>query len=166
MLNASPAIYKHRRSTSKILFVLMPDAPPYFQSTQMHYIKKQFEIASFTKNEWAEPPAQMLLPLMANAIQNANYYRAIITSPIKGHYDYILSSRIEAMQQDFTKSPSVYEFVLRVQLTNASSNTTIKSKVIKVAIPVRGSSLYDSVLAANAAVSVALRELVIFSTKN
>lgn len=151
--------------TSKILLVLPPDASPYYRTTQIVYQMKPHQISYFTRNAWAEPPAQMLLPLLVKTLQNSNHFRAIVTPPVTGVYDYMLNTQIMTLRVNLDTHPTMVEVVIRAQIFNASSNRVVATKNINIFEPVKGCGFYDRVLAANHAIAKALKQINKFCSK-
>jgi cholesterol transport system auxiliary component len=151
--------------TNKILMVLPPDAAPYYRTTQMAYEMKPHQVSYFTRNAWAEPPAQMLQPLLVKTLQNSNHFRAIVTPPVTGVYDYMLNTQIMTLRVNLDTRPTMVEVVIRAQIFNARSNRVVSTKNISIFEPVKGCSFYDRVLAANRAIAKALTQINKFCTR-
>ena len=84
------------------LMVLQPETNPAYNTTQMAYTKKPFEVSYFAENRWIETPGQMLQPIIVQTMQRTHHFRAVITPPFIGSYDYILNTQILEFQQDYT----------------------------------------------------------------
>ena len=86
MLTTIPSnIPKHARGAGTIL-VMTPDTQPAYNTNHMAYTTKKYQIAYFGRNQWAETPSQMLLPLIVQTLQNTQYYRAVAASPYNANY--------------------------------------------------------------------------------
>lgn len=158
-------IPKHTRNSGTIL-VMTPDTQPAYNTTHMAYTTKKYQIAYFGRNQWAETPAQMLLPLIVQSLQNTQYYRAVAVSPYMGRAEYLLTTQIIKLQQNFVmRSPSV-EFYLRAQLTRLSSNQVVATKQFTIVTPIREHTPYGGVLAANEATGKLLASLTNFCVEN
>jgi cholesterol transport system auxiliary component len=164
VLSSTPVVSIKKSKRSATLLVNYPQTTAMYNTTQMIYSTQPFKIAYFAKNQWAETPSQMLLPLIAKTIQNTHYFRQVITPGVLGQYDYVLNTQLLKMQQVFFDHSSRVEIVLRAQLINAKNSRIVATKdftVEKEAFP----SPYGGVVAMNQAVSALLSQLTVFLLK-
>ncbi len=166
VLNKLPCQLPSYSRAKTTILVAAPDSLPVFNTTQMAYTTKPFYVTYFSKNAWAETPAQMLSALIVQTLQNTHGYRAVITLPSAGYYNYILNTQITELQQDFTHRTPFVTFSLRAQLVRASTNRVIASKQFTVHQPMRKINPYSGVIAANQAVAKVLRQLAVFCNEN
>lgn len=163
-LTASPHVCV-KRTHNATLLVLKPETNTIYSTTQMAYTKQPYEIAYFAKNRWADTPANMLQQLMIQSLQSTHYYRAIITPTYTAHFDYVLSTQLVELKQDFTQHPSIVRIKLRAQLIQASTSRVLRAKQFSVTAPAPQDSPAGGVMAANRAVDQLLKELNAFCTK-
>jgi cholesterol transport system auxiliary component len=133
------------------LLVTNPEAVAAYQTSEMLYIKKPFQLEAFSKNAWVESPASMLYPLLVQSIQRSGYFTAVSSSPYTQGSDYRLDTQVLHLAQNFLKKPSVLEFSIKVVLTRTSDNKIMASSIISEAIPCPNDTPYGGVLAANKA---------------
>lgn len=163
MINRVPgAVTQSSSPHGRTVLVLLPDVQPIYNTTKMAYTTKPFSVAYFSKNQWAETPQQMLLPLIVQTLTNTHHYKAVLTPPYGGRYDYVLNTQINQLQQNYTHQPAVLQFSLRAQIVNSTTNTVVATKQFIVYEPIGKGTPYNGVLAANKAVSVALSQLADF----
>lgn len=164
-LNAAPqvAVKKTRPLT---LLVSEPESSPVFNSRQMAYSNRPYQIAYFAKNHWAESPAKMLQQLIVQSIQNTHYYKAILTPPSVGQFDYVLSTQLLEFQQDFTHNPSVVHISLRTQLIQTSTYRVLAAKQFSVTQPTKCNTPYSGVVAANIATARLLKQVTEFAVQS
>src|SRR5690349_7258410 len=62
------------------LLITAPDAAAGYQTSQMLYVKKPFELEAFAKNAWVNPPADMLYPLVLQSLQRTNLFEAVTSN--------------------------------------------------------------------------------------
>lgn len=160
-LNTLPnfAPKKHRSGTT--LMVMLPDATPAYNTTQIAYARGPYEVAYFAKNSWIATPPQMLRPLIIQTLQKTHHYRAVIPATATGNYQYILASQLITLKQQFYVDSSEVVLVFRAQLTNVASNRIVASKeftIVKPAAP----TPYGGVVAANEAAAELLAQLANF----
>jgi cholesterol transport system auxiliary component len=140
-----------KRPIHATLLVTIPEAVAGYQTDEMLYIKKPYQLESFAKNAWVNPPANMLYPLLTQSIQRAGYFHAVSSSPYAQDADYRLDTQVLHLEQNFFHKPSVLSFSIKVVLTRISDNKIIASRIISQNIPCAMDTPYGGVLAANKA---------------
>ena len=147
--------YSNRQYVSKprqiTLFVTPPEAVAYYQTEQMLYINKPFQLESFTKNAWKAPPADMLSPLMIQSLQRTGYFYAVTSSSYNDEADYRLDTQLLQLEQNFLSKPSAIEFSVKIVLTHIKDNQVRGSQIISYRIPCAQDTPYGGVMAANQA---------------
>ncbi|WP_133137231.1 ABC-type transport auxiliary lipoprotein family protein [Legionella rowbothamii] len=133
------------------LWVTQPDAAAGYQSEQMLYVNKPFQLESFVKNSWSNPPADMLYPLMVQSLQKTGVFYAVLSSSYSQGADYRLDTQLLSLEQTFLRKPSVVQFSAKVVLTRVSDNKVMGSKIISLQIPCPADNPYGGVVAANQA---------------
>jgi cholesterol transport system auxiliary component len=155
---------KHTRAAS--ILVLTPTASSAYDTTQMAYTTLPYKVSYFSENTWAETPSEMLQPLIVHTLQKSHYFKNVVSAPFVGHYDYLLSTQILILEQDFLHNPSVIRFKLRAQLSNAVTSRVLGTKEFSIVQSVRQNTPYSGVLAANAATSKILSQLAVFCAQH
>lgn len=161
LFNTTPSVNRASVSRPATLLVMMPQGSPFYNTQQIAYTTAPYQVAYFSKNNWAETPAQMLQPLIVKTLQNKHYFHAVIPSPWLGHYDYILGTQIVLLVQDFTVHPSVVHFSLRAELIQASTNRILKTQLFSTDAVAPSDTPYGGVIAANKAVAETLKKLAV-----
>lgn len=161
LITAVPTDTPVLRTLPITLMVTQPDAAPAYNTTEMAYSKRIYQIAYFARNRWAETPPQMLQQLIVQTLQNTHRYKAIVTPPYTGLYDYALSTSILTLEQDYVSCP-VLKFKVRAQLINTSTNRVIATKTFSLIEPIFAPAPYNGVIAANSATRKFLSELTDF----
>ncbi len=133
------------------ILVTAPDAVAGYQTEQMRYIQKPFQLEAFSKNAWVSPPADMLYPLLVQSLQRTGYFYAVASSPYNEKTDYRLDTQLLTLDQSFLKKPSVIEFVVKLVLTRIDDNKVIASRIISQQLPCPMDTPYGGVVAANRA---------------
>lgn len=163
LINKTPTLSK-RKMHSSVLLVLMPEASSIYNTNDMAYSTKPYQIAYFAKNQWAETPPQMLQSLLIQTLQNTHYFRAVITPAYAAHYNFILNTQLFDLHQDFTKHPAQLKLKLRAQLIRATTNTIIATKTCAISRSMSQSNPYAGVHAANEAMAICLKEIASLTT--
>lgn len=162
MLASVPVGLPQGEMRAGTLLVFRPEASALYDTTRMAYRLRPYEIAYFSRTEWAARPAQMLHPLLVQTLQRAGYFGTVVTPPFMGRYTHALRTEILTLRQDYTAEPAVFELDLRVQLAAEPGDRVIATRAISVREPMRERSSYAGVVAANEATAKALRELAEF----
>jgi cholesterol transport system auxiliary component len=158
-----PTQWKSARTHKLTLLVVPPEVDAAYRSSEMAYSLQPYQIAYYSKNRWAETPAQMLHPLIIQTLQNTHYFHAVVSPSYIGRYDYLLKTQLMELQQDFTQHPAVYRIVLRAQMSSAATARVLAVKQFNVEVPVANNTPYSGVKAANRATVKLLRQLAAFS---
>ena len=161
-LTKLPAELPRGKTHAGTLLILTPEAGPLYDTVQMAYQIRPYEIAYFSQTEWAERPTLMLHPLLVRTLQDGAYFSAVATPPFIGHYTHALRTELVTLLQDFTAEPPTLRLTLRFQLVAAAGSETVATKEISVREPMREKSPYAGAVAANDATAKALRELAEF----
>ena len=137
--------------TSLSILVSQPDAIPGYQTEQMLYIDKPFELSNFAHSAWISSPANMLYPLITQSLEHSHYFYAVASGPDADKTDYRLDTQIIELQQNFLTKPSVVELVANVVLTHIADNRIVSSRIISERVPCPADTPYGGVIAANKA---------------
>jgi cholesterol transport system auxiliary component len=140
----------HKKTTLSIL-VSQPEAMAGYQTEQMLYVQKPFEIAAFVHNTWISSPANMIYPLIMQSLQKTTYFDAVASGPYVDKADYRLDTQLIALQQNFLTKPSVIELAVKVVLTHIADNRIVSSRIISERINCPVDTPYGGVIAANRA---------------
>lgn len=148
----------HYRSHASLL-VNMPIASPGFDTNHMIYEPLPFNLRHYANHEWAAPPAQMLMPLLAQAIRNQGYFKAVVTVPYAGLSSYLLETQLIALKQSFLKPVSESVLVLQATLVNSNTHRVMASRQFSVIVKAPGNDPYSGVVAANSAVKTLTQQV-------
>jgi cholesterol transport system auxiliary component len=99
-------------------------------------------------------------------LQKTHYFRAVVTPPFMGRYDYVLSTQIVTLQQNYIYHPARYEMTIRAELSSATSGRVIAVKEFALSMPLSSYTPYGGVVAANQLTTKFLRELAVFVGQN
>lgn len=162
ILNQLPHTIPQQATHPATLLVLSPETNPVFDTAQMAYISKPYQVDFFTRNEWSATPAQMLQPLLIRTMEDTHYFSEIFTPPYPGNYTYALRTRIEELAQDYSAEPATVLLSLRMQLIDGATGRVVASKVIALREPMQQRTAYAGIVAANHATAKALLEVATF----
>ncbi len=153
---------KTDKHTSRSLLISQPDSIAGYQTEQMLYIDKPFELSNFAHSAWISSPANMLYPLITQSLQHSHYFYAVASGPDADKTDYRLDTQLIELQQNFLTKPSVVELVANVVLTHIEDNRVVSSLIIRERVPCLEDTPYGGVVAANRATSAFTAKLTDF----
>lgn len=166
VLDKVPETVPHRDARQVTLLVLPPQAKPAYDTTQMAYSPRAYEVAYFRHYQWAETPSQMLQPLLVRTLEATGYFSAILTAPYSGRYSYALRSEIIEFTQDFTSQPPMLRLSLRLALSAQAAERPVVTTQISLREPLQEKTPYAGVVAANDAMAKALQDVARFVLEN
>lgn len=156
------------KQTHLSLLVSQPDAIAGYQTEQMLYTNKPFELTNFAHNAWISSPANMLYPLIIQSLQQSHYFYAIASGPDADKTDYRLDTQLFELQQNFLTKPSMVQLVAKIVLTHIPDNRVVSSRIITQRVPCPQDTPYGGVIAANqatAAFTATLSDFVVKQVK-
>jgi cholesterol transport system auxiliary component len=162
VLNSIPLDLRGERTHPATLLVLEPETTPAYATTQMAYSTQAYQIAYFTKNDWAETPSQMIQPLIVQTLRSTQYFSEVLSPPDFGRHTFVLRSEILELKQDFTTEPAMLQLAMRISLSRDATNQVVATKELSVSQPMSERNPYAGVVAANEALPKLLRGLAEF----
>lgn len=152
-------VAKHR---NLYLMVAQPQISSAYNTNQIAYTTKPYLVAYYSRNHWTETPAEMIHPLIVQTLQATNYFRAVVSPPYTGNYDYLLTTQINKLQIDMLNKPASVRFSIRLQLVKLATNHIVATKTLNIDEPMANNTPYEGVLAANEAAKQALEQIADF----
>lgn len=125
VLEAMPAAGAPRPKRDLVLEVSAPRARPGFDTPQMAYTQRANALEYFARNRWADTPARMLAPLIAQALNQSGGFRAVVQAPSLAAANLRLDTELVRLQQDFGAKPSRVRLTLRAQLIDVDSRRVL-----------------------------------------
>ncbi|MEZ4334115.1 MAG: ABC-type transport auxiliary lipoprotein family protein [Myxococcota bacterium] len=145
------------------ILVAPPDARPGFDGRRMAYVQRPFELRYFARHQWVEPPARLLEPLVAVALERGGAFRAVSSGALVDP-TLRLETEIVALQQEFDATPSRVRFVLAARLVDRGAARLVASTELEALEPAESADPYGGVVAANRAVGRVLEALAAWCT--
>lgn len=146
-------------TSHKTLFVATPIAAPGYQTDHMMYVKRPFELKSFSNHEWVAPPAKMLLPLLVQQLRSTRQFHAVVSSPFTGTTDFRLEVQLIKLQQSFITKPSRIQLQLQAQLIESATHRIIADRDFKIELPAYSDDPAGGAYAANEATARLLTQI-------
>lgn len=149
--------------TTASLYVAPTLSAPGYGSSDMLYVDKQYTLKHFNKNRWVAAPAQLMTPLIAQAMQKNQHFQAVISGASNVNTNWQLDTQLLILQQEFINTHnSQIKLSMRAQLVNVKTQRVIATKQIDVLEPAPTADPNGGAVAANHAVAQALTELSAF----
>ena len=142
-----------------VMLVSQPQAEPGFETQRMVYIKRPYELEYYAVNQWADTPVRMFTPLMVQALNQNDAWRAVIPLPSSIRGDYRLDMHGFLLQQEFLQQPSRVRVVVRMQLVDLKESTILSTRIFEVVENATSENPYGGVQAANRAVAGLLDQI-------
>lgn len=162
VLDARALTNKPQIKRDLVLTVSMPRARSGFDTSQMAYLQKPHELNYFVVNKWADTPARMLEPLLVQALEQTQSFRAIVRVPSMVPANLRLDTELIRLQQDFSTKPSKVQLTLRAQLIDVAGKRVLAVKLFDDAENATSDDAYGGVLAANLVLQRELNQLADF----
>ena len=138
-------------TATSTLVVAEPRAAPGYGTRQMAYVRTASQIEYFAFNQWAQPPAVMLAPLLAHAIERTGAFRSVVRAPISVAGDIRLETELIRLHQDFSVAPSRVRLAVRVVLIDTATRRVLATREFEAQAPSASEDPAGGVMAANEA---------------
>jgi cholesterol transport system auxiliary component len=162
VLEAQRATAPAQVKRTLVLAVSPPHARPGFDTPQIAYVRQPHELNYFTASRWADTPARMLGPLLAQAMEQTGGFRAVVQTPSAVPADVRLETELIRLQHDFTTQPSRVQLTLRAQLIDVRRQRVLAVKQFDEVENAASDDAYGGVSAANRVVQRMLGQLADF----
>ena len=126
------------------------------------YVMVPYKLRAFANHRWVAPPAQMLLPMIAERIRSKGYFKAVVTPPFTGLATYRLDSQLLMLQQEFMRPVSLVRLIMQTEIINSKTNKIVAAKRFVVTMKAPENNPYDGVLAANQAAAKLTQQIAAF----
>ena len=144
------------------LLINPPHAAAGFDSPRIIYLREPHKLEYFALSQWVEPPARMLGPLLAAAIEKTGAFRAVVLMPGAASGELRLDTDIIRLQHEFQTSPSQLRLTLRATLVDDKTRRVLAWQEFEAVEPASSEDAYGGVLAANRAVQKVVTQLAGF----
>lgn len=144
------------------ILVSVPISNPGYQTSAMIYTLTPYELSSYVNSQWIAPPAEMLIPLLVQALRRTGYFYSVISSPFFGVTSYRLDTRLLKLQQEIFFPINRIRLTIEASLIKSGTNQIIASHLFEALVTTRIHNPYGSVLAANQAAIIISRRIAQF----
>lgn len=157
--------HKAAATTSKTLLVTTPLAAPGYESSRMVYVAVPYQLSAFGDHRWVAPPADLLLPLLANHIRRLGYFHAVAVAPFSGAATYQLNTHLLMLQQEFLQPQSKVRLTIEATVIQVATGNVLADRIFNVSEPAMENNPYAGVLATNKAAGVVTNQIAQFVVK-
>jgi cholesterol transport system auxiliary component len=140
------------------LLVSPPRAGPGLDGPRIAYLKRPNQLHYFARSQWVEPPARMLGPSLARALERTGRFQAVTEVALGSRPGLRLESEVVRLQQEFTVRPSRVRFTLRLELADVAAHRIIGTRELEAVAAAPSDDAAGGVAAANDAVTRVLTE--------
>lgn len=158
-LDGWPSESRPGKLDGPVLLVSPPQAEPGFETQRMVYVKRPYELEYYALNQWADTPVRMFAPLMIQALNQNDVWRAVIPLPSSIHGDYRLDTHGFLLQQEFLQQPSRVRVMVRTQLVDLKESTILNTRAFEVVENATSENPYGGVQASNRAIAELLDQI-------
>lgn len=146
-------------SDAPVLMVARPRASAGFDSPDMRYLEEPTELDTFARNRWVAAPADMLEPLLVDALEGTGAFRAVVGGGSGLRAGLRLDTEVLKLQQEFFERPSRVRLGLRATLVETRTGEVLMARTFETVETAPGNDPSSGVAAANRAVARLLGEL-------
>lgn len=161
-LTAAGHVSPVKSARDQSLLIMQPSALDGYDTEEMLYVNRPYQVSVFANNTWVSPPVTMLLPLMVRSVMSSHYFYAVASDPNVSITDYRLESQLIRLQQNFLVKPSQMELVMQVMLIHSADNRVVATEIISERVRCPAESPMGGVIAANQAVQKLTRRITHF----
>lgn len=148
---------------SPLTLVISPThAASGFDSQRIVYLRQAHQLEYFAHNEWVDPPARMLGPLLVSAAQQTGAFAAVVLASGTATGDLRLNTELLQLQHSFQTSPSRVQMRLRVYLTDEKTRKVLAWKELSAEAAAASDTPQAGVVAANLVVKDVLSRVAQF----
>lgn len=137
-------------------------ARPGYDTRGIVYTERANELKVFALNQWAAPPADMLQPLIVDALARTGGIQSVSGPGGSASADLRLDGELVRLHHDFISTPSHVELALRVQLVDVGAGRVLATHEFVETESATSDDAYAGVLAASRALSRVLADLAAF----
>jgi cholesterol transport system auxiliary component len=162
LLEYTPAAVAPASADAPVLVIATPRAHGAYDTARIAYMQQQFGLRYYVHSRWADTPARMLAPLLAEAMNATGRFQAVYASPGRLSGELRLDTELLRFHQDFTVQPSQMHITLRARLVGLADQRVIASQLFDIRETATSEDTYGGVLAANRATAQLMEQLAQF----
>jgi cholesterol transport system auxiliary component len=142
-----------------VLLVSTPEASPGYDTADMIYVIKPYQLSTFAKNRWVAAPTAMLMPILMQSLENTGCFKAVVPPSSLGAADLALDTQLLVLQQEFYGDTNQVRVEIELTLTNNETHKVIAHRRFATAMCATQNNPYAGVVATNQAMAALLKEM-------
>ena len=142
-----------------VLIVSAPQAQPGFDSARMAYMQRPFEVQYYATNQWADPPARMVMPLLVQALEHRGIAHVVVALPTSLRGDMRLDVDQLMMVHEFLERPSRLRVGFRARVLTLPEQVVLGTRTFEAVEVTSTEDAYGGAVAANRAMSKLLDQV-------
>ena len=103
-----------------------------YETTKMFYSKGQYQLDSYSYNQWAAFPTQMLSYAVFQKVMQSCIYKSVVSGEFMTVSNYTLNTKLLELKQIINGDSSVVNLIIIAQLIENKSDSVIRSKTFVV----------------------------------
>lgn len=115
------------------LLVTLPREEPGFDTARMAYLVRPNAVKYYANSQWADTPARMLAPMMAQALERTGCWRAVVRTPTTIGAEFRLDTEDLVLGQEFFSRPSKVRLALRAVLVDVREESVVATRRFEAA---------------------------------
>ena len=157
---------RQTRADAPVILVTIPRAHGGYGTSRIAYMKEDYGLRYYTRSRWADTPARMLAPLLADAVQATGQFQALYATSGSVAADMRLDTELIRFHQDFRSLPSEMHITLRAQLIDLANGEILATLQVDRSMAADSDDAFGGVVAANRLLGQVLDELAQFCVSN
>lgn len=149
------------RANWPTLLIATPVASPGYDTTNMIYMERPYQLSHYASHHWVSPPAEMLTPILEQKLHSSGCFRAAV-GPSSGTADFILNTQLLALQQELMGGRNQVRLALLAVLINGTSQQILVQRRFEAVVLAYQVNPYSGVIAANQAIAIVTQKLAAF----
>ncbi len=120
-------------SGTATLLVTLPREEPGFDTARMAYLLRPNAVSYYANSQWADTPARMLAPMMAQALERTGCWRAVVRTPTTVAADYRLDTEDLVLGQEIFSRPGRVRLALKAVLVDVREESVVAARRFEAA---------------------------------
>jgi len=155
---ASPAA----RAEGPVVVVAAPESGAGYATRRMAYSRGGGELEYFAEHRWADTPARMLGPLLADALTRTGAFSAVAAAPTRVAADVTVETEVRAFRQELDGESARFRASLRVTVVPVRADAPTRTRTFEAVEPMAAAGPVEGVAAANRTVARLLGDAAAF----
>ena len=103
-----------------------------YETTKMFYVKNKYQLDSYSYNQWAAFPSQMLSYAIFQKITQSCIYKSVVSGEFMTASDYTLNTKLVELKQ--TIDSNQVSLIVSAQLIDNRRDNVVRSKIFVIKI--------------------------------